>query len=609
MGEEKMEPREKVKLLPEKPGVYLMKNDAGKIIYIGKAKVLKNRVSQYFTGEHDVKTTRMVSQIHDFDFIVVGTEMEALVLECSLIKHYKPKYNILLKDDKNYNYIKVELKKPYPRLTVSRRVDPKDGSRYFGPYSGMVQTLVASLNKIFRLPTCKRNFPADIGKDRPCLNLHIGCCCGVCTGNVSKEDYGESIDQLLSLLEGKYEQVEKQLTDRMMAESDRLNFEAAARLRDQLKTLRLLKDRQRVVSDKQENKDVVALYQEQDKSCFLVLIIRGGRLIDSHHFLFPTHEAGEDSVLEELLKQYYQEKTDIPKRIYLSEAIADKTLIEDWLCERVGYPVHLTVPREGVNLRLSRMAMENAAEVISVASTAQEKQRRVLLELQELLALREPPEYIEAMDISNTGASNIVGAIVRFKNGKPDRAGYRKFRINSTSGQDDYGAHREMLYRRLKRYLDGDEHFAPLPGLLLIDGGKGHVAAAQEVLDELRVQIPVFGMVKDSRHRVRGLIAGKEELGLPITSRAFFLIAQIDEEVHRCAIEYHRQLRGKTAVHSRLLEIEGIGETRCKRLLTKFRTLDGVKNATVEELCAVKGMDRNAALAVRRYFGHRDDSD
>lgn len=592
--------KQKVKLLPERPGVYLMKGEDGGIIYIGKAKVLRNRVSQYFVGEHDLKTARMVSNIRDFDFIVTETELEALVLECSLIKHYQPKYNILLKDDKSYPYIKVEISKEYPRLLMTRRVVAKDKNLYFGPYSGQIKGLVAQLCKVFRLPTCSRTFPRDIGKQRPCLHYHTGSCCGVCTGEISKEEYSRSIEKVLSLLKGNYAEVEGELEAKMAEEAEALRFESAAHLRDQLRALRRLTDRQKVVSGKNQAKDVLALHRESDKSCLAVLIIRSGRLIDSHTFIVSRQGSGDD--LEQLCKQYYTDKNDIPKRIYLSEELPDRALIAQWLSDRAGQKVHVTIPKQGENLKLVRMAMENASATLEAATTAAEKDRRVLGELQQLLGLQEPPRRIEATDISNLGGDSMVGALVCFTNGRPDRSGYKKFRINSTDGQNDYGAHQELLYRRITRYLEGDASFSPLPDLLLIDGGKGHVSAAKAVCEALQVPIPVFGMVKDSRHRVRGLCTEKEELSFSVASRAFHLIGAISEEVHRSAISYHRQVRGKKAVHSRLLGIEGVGEKRCKQLLAHFKTMENMKQATVEELRAVKGMDVRSARAVWEFF-------
>ncbi len=596
---------EAAKALPELPGVYLMKNADGKIIYVGKAKILKNRVTSYFTGvdNHYIKVRRMVHNVASFDYYVCSTEMEALVLECSQIKHYMPHYNILLKDDKNYPYVKVTLGEDYPRILFSRKRET-DKSRYFGPYSGSVGTIVSTVQKTFKLPSCKRKFPEDIGKGRPCLNYSIKNCMGLCTGKISKEEYREIIHEAVEFLDGKYKEVMSKLEESMERAAEELRFEEAARLRDRRAALTSLGERQKVVAAPDVDRDVIALSSDSARSSVMVMYIRGGKLTGSDSFVVGAEEFENlADGMAAFVKQHYLLREDIPKEILFSDLPYDTALLEDYLTNRAGKRVHIRQPQRGEARKAMILAMNNAKEALFKASSREERVRRGVTELAKLCGMEDMPVRIEAIDISNTGSSEVVGGIIVFENGRPSKKDYKRFKIKTVDGQDDYESMREVIWRRFKRYKAGDSGFDVLPDLFLIDGGQGHLSAVTEVMHELGIYLPTFGMVKDDKHRTRGLVGAEGEITPSPLNPGFILLANIQEEVHRYAIAYHRKLRGKKTLTSSLTEIEGIGETRAATLLAHFKSMDGIRNATLEELAAVKGMNVAAAKAVKDHFG------
>ena len=596
--------RRKARALPLLPGVYFMKNAEGKIIYVGKAKALRNRVSSYFVGvdRHTPKVASMVSQVVDFDTIVTANELEALVLECSQIKHYMPHYNILLKDDKNYPYVKVTMGDPYPRVLLTRKRE-NDGSLYFGPYSGRVKEVVATIQKTFRLPSCSRVFPRDIGKGRPCLNHAIKTCMAPCSGQVPREQYLEAVGEAVAFLEGKQNDLVTTLSQRMEAAADELRFEEAARLRDRLQALQKLEQSQKVVDAPDVQRDVIGLCFDDKNAAVVALTIRNGRLTAADSFLFDKEELmPPETGLSSFLKQHYLQRVDIPREILLTALPDEAELLEQYLTGRAGRRVHLRVPQRGDARRVLELAERNADQSLERVADREEKVRRSVAELAALTGLDTPPRRIEAIDISNTSGSEVVGGIVVFVDGRPSKKDYKRYKIKTVEGQDDYESMREVVWRRLRRFQKGDVGFEQLPDLLLLDGGKGQLSAVKEVLEELGVTLPVFGMVKDDRHRTRGLVGESGEITPRPVSPAFVLLAQIQEEVHRYAISYHRALRGKKTFSSQLAGIKGIGKTRAAALLTELKTLDAIKNATQQELAAVPGMTKPAARAVWQYF-------
>ncbi|MBC8535177.1 excinuclease ABC subunit UvrC [Feifania hominis] len=597
--------KEKVKQLPMTPGIYMMRDKAGKIIYVGKAKLLKNRVSQYFNGidRHTPKVYRMVQNVDDFDVIITDSELEALVLECSQIKHYMPKYNILLKDDKNYPYIKLDVDSPYPRLSMTRRrLD--DRARYFGPYSGSVGEIIRTINRMFKLPTCHKSFPRDFDRERPCLNYSIKNCMGVCTGKISEQEYREAIDQAVEILEGRYERVAEELTQKMTEAAEALSFEKAALYRDRLTAIRKLADHQKVVAAPSVNRDVIGFYKNAFQAVVEVFLIRSGKLAQEESFVFaPEDYDDEPAALGEFVKQFYEVRRDIPGEILLSGDVEDRELIEAFLTQRAGRRVRLRVPQRGELKKLTNMVCKNAQDRLARMLPREEKVKKTIAELQQKLGLPKPPVRIEAIDISNTAGSDVVGAIIVFENGEPKKSGYKKYKIKSFDGQDDYAAMREVLYRRFRRYQEGDAGFDTLPDLLLLDGGKGHVATVRPLLEEMEIPVPVFGMVKDDRHRTRGLTTDSEEITISPASPAFVLVGRIQEEVHRFVIEYHRSTRGRKMLRSGLSAVPGLGPTRVKNLLTEFKTIENIRRASIDDLCRVKGMTRRAAENIKRHYG------
>lgn len=599
--------RQKAMALPLEPGVYLMKDAAGNIIYIGKAKKLKNRVSQYFGSDqnHSEKVRQMVSRVDTFDYIVVGSEFEALVLECALIKQHTPKYNILLKDDKGYHYIRVS-PPPYSRLSEAKQI-AEDGARYIGPYmsSYAIKQAVDEANKIYCLSTCTR--PLVYGKrggERPCLNHHIGQCCAPCTGKVDPKVYQERVDEAIEFLTQGSARTMATLQQRMEEAADRLDFEQAARLRDRINAIKRLGEKQKVVLSRIPEQDVIALAQSSGKACFEVFRFTGGQLSDREHFLLEEQENAPETY-REFLERYYSLRERIPPQVTVECAPEDQELLEQWLTEKAGRRVHIVTPQIGEQAHLVAMCKNNAAERIAQQVGMTGRDSTALEELRQLLGLDSTPSYIECYDISHTAGSDPVAAMVVFENGQPLRSAYRKFRIKEAMGGDDYAAMAEVISRRMEEYLVHQEEgtgFGRKPDLILLDGGSGQVAAVEPVLARYDLGIPLYGLVKDDRHRTRAIARSGGEIQIHRKRSAFTLLGTIQEEVHRSAIRYHRQKRRSGALSSSLLQIEGIGPTRAKALLRQFGSLKGVQNATIQELLTVKGMTRPAAEAIQRHF-------
>lgn len=609
MSERFEELKAKVLSLPFEPGVYIMKNRDGQVIYVGKAKALKNRVSQYFQSDsrHSPKTIRMVSNIWDFDIIVTETEFEALVLENQMIKKYQPKYNILLKDDKGYPFIKVTTSKPYPSFSIVAKPG-HDADRYFGPYTSRraAYHAIDTINETLKLKTCRRVFPRDIGKDRPCLNLHLGRCIAPCTGQVSAEEYAARVQEGISLLEGNDKALLADLTARMEQAAEDLRFEQAATLRDRIRAVRALGEKQKVVAGAFAELDAVAYVQGQTRGCVVVLHYLAGDLHDKEFTLLDgvtAADAGE--ALGAFLKQYYALRGAVPRTVLLSSPIDESEAVGEFLSSIAERKVELAVPQRGRRHDIIRLAEKNAREEILRVETSQERRVKSLELLGHMTGMDEMPRILEAYDISNFAGQDTVGSMVVFEDAKPARSRYRKFRIETAAqGQDDYASMTEMLTRRLQRWKDGDEKFTPLPSAFLIDGGLGHVRTAQRVLDQFGVTTPCFGMVKDDHHRTRGLVAPDgREFGISTVPAVFALIGRIQEEVHRFAITYNRALGAKKVRGSSLDQIEGVGEKRRNDLLKHFGTIENIRAASVDELARV--VPRTVAENVHDYYEKR----
>ncbi len=594
----------RARLLPQEPGVYIMKDGKGKIIYIGKAKILKNRVSSYFRSveKHQAKVYRMVENVRDFDYIVTDSEFEALVLEASLIKLHTPKYNILLKDAKGYFYVGIS-PGPYGRITFEMQKTDKTLT-YIGPYTSslVVKQTVDEANKAFLLPTCTRRFPEDRGKGRPCLNYHIKQCMGVCTGKVTPEQYAEAFEEALAFVKGGGTQTVEQLTQRMNDAAEALDFERAARYRDRIRAVEKLSQQQKVMAYNHKSLDVVAAVQGADTVYLSVLVFREGRLRDKRDFTFDCFGSIED-VEEEFLLSYYTGRPDGPSELFLDRPLPDQELLAQLLTEDRGRKLTITVPARGQPLRLIEMAQNNAAQALATRTRRTGREMTAVGELGVLLGLPAPPAYIEAYDISNFGGQTIVGGMVVFENGRPLRKNYKRFTIRDQAGPNDYAAMDQMLSRRVARYLEHRDRpgegkpdgFERLPDLWLIDGGATHVAVAEEVLRRHGLAIPVFGMVKDSRHRTRAITSQDQEIAISANRGVFAFVTGIQDEVHRYSIEFSRKSHQKSAVSTRLLEVEGIGEGRATALYKHFKTWKAIAQATPQQLAAVKGMTAPAA--------------
>ncbi len=602
--------RKKAMALPLLPGVYIMHDKSGEIIYIGKAKALKNRVSQYFGSQnnHAEKVRRMVDNVDDFEYIITDSEFEALILECSLIKQHTPKYNILLKDDKGYSYIRIS---PGDWSKISYVLQKKDdGAEYIGPYksSYYVKSAVEEANKIFMLPTCSRRFPQDFRKGRPCLNYHIKQCMAPCTGRVKLNDYKENLEQALDFLKGGSSNSIKQLTAQMEEAAANLEFERAARIRDKINAVKKMGDKQKVVANKVLDEDVIASFCDDGKTCFQIFRFEGGRLFDRESFIFDSGDS--ECETEEFILRYYTIRNDVPKNIALDKSFDGIDAVAEWLSQKRGSKVNVTVPQRGEQAQLVSMCRSNAAEALAQRKGATVREYGVLEELKELLGLEKLPEYIESYDISNlAGTENVAGMIV-YKNGKPLKSAYRKFKIKGFQGQDDYASMAEVLTRRFEEYYkaeNNEEGFGKLPDLILLDGGKGQVAAVKDVFAKMNINVPLFGMVKDDKHRTRAVTGEGGEITINSKRSVFTFLSKMQDEVHRFAIGYHHSRRSKSTFKSSLTNIEGVGEVRAKALLKHFRTIDNISNADLEELKNAPKMTRDCALSVYKYF-HQNDT-
>ncbi len=602
--------RKKAMSLPLLPGVYIMKNADGKIIYIGKAKALKNRVSQYFGSQnrHPVKVRKMVENVDRFDYIVTGSEFEALVLECSLIKQHSPKYNILLKDDKGYSYIRISDGEYRKISAVFNKKD--DGSEYIGPYlsSYSVRQSVDAANKIFKLPQCNKVFPRDFGKSRPCLNYYISQCCGLCTGKIKKSDYDEAVDGAIAFLKGDSRDIIADLRAKMEKAAEELDFEQAAKLRDRINSIERIKEKQKVVYKSVEEQDVFATADIDGSVCLAVLRFSNGRLFDSEHFFFDD-PGDKEGMRSDFITSYYSMRDNIPKRVTVDGEVADRELLEQWLSEKKGKKVTVFVPARGEQLEIVNMCRKNAEEKLAIKKGRTGREIAVLDELKDLLGLKKTPEYIESYDISHTAGQDSVAGMIVFKGGKPYRKAYKRFSIKSFDGNDDYRAMNEVLTRRFSEYeksKDSTEGFGKLPDLILLDGGVGQVHAVEPVLREFGLKIPLFGMVKDNRHRTRAISGDGGEIAINSKRQVFTLVSEIQNEVHRFSVAYHHQKHAKRGLSLSLTEIEGVGEKRASALLKYFKTMTAIKNAEVDELSKAPGITSAVAQNIYDYYRTKD---
>lgn len=604
---------EQSKKLPERPGVYIMKDSLGNIIYVGKAINLKNRVKQYFqfSSNHTRKVAAMVQQIKTFEFIITDSELEALILECNLIKKHKPKFNILLKDDKTYPYIKVTLNEEYPRVLITRRI-LQDGARYFGPYTNVhaVHETLDMLKKLFPLKTCNKVLPRDIGKERPCLNYHINKCLAPCHGNVNKQSYNNMMNEICLFLSGRQEDILKKIEEQMQEAAQNMDFEKAAVLRDRLLSLKHITEKQKVLSTTMEDQDIIAFARDNEDACIQVFFIRGGKLIGKEHFIFEDLSDSENmEIMTSFVKQFYGASEYIPPEIILQEDVDEINIIERWLSDKKNAKVHIRVPRKGDKKQLVAMVAENAVLALKQFKQNIKEERisteELLKSLSEILLLPKTPQRIEAYDISNTGNTEIVGSMIVYEDGKLNKSEYRKFKIKNFSTQDDYGAMQEIIFRRLKEYKSKKENFSKLPDLIFVDGGKGHVTCVKNVIKEFDIDIPVFGMVKDDKHKTKGLCNEVLDISIKDNLPILRFVSVIQQEAHRFAIEYNRTLRSKRYKLSQLDEIEGIGEKRKKALIKYFGSISKLKKAELEEIEKVPGISNNIAKKIYDYFHGR----
>ena len=594
--------KDKALTLPFAPGVYIMRDKQDKVIYVGKAKKLKNRVSQYFqdTVSHSPKTRIMVSKIHHFDVIVAASEFEALVLECSLIKRYMPKYNILLKDDKGYPYIRLDMREIYPRITLVSKLSD-DGADYYGPYGGRSVThdVIEAIRLTLKLPGCHKQFPRDIGKERPCLNYHMNQCAGWCQPSKSAVEYRELMLQARELLRGNYKSVADKIREQMLSAAENLEFELAASLRDRLTAVENLGQKQLVTAGTLADTDVVGYGETEAKACFAVLHFSAGNLLDKEYEVFPRPDDKTEAV-SSLLKQFYLSRGLAPKRVLLPFEIEDGELFSQLLEERFGKRPKIHIPQRGDNVRLVELACKNAFEEAERVTGKEERVNGTLAMLGKMLAM-DPPSRIESFDISNISGTDIVASMVVFKDGKSYKSDYKRFKLEGLLNQDDYASMRQVLMRRFTHFKAGDKGFNDAPDLLLIDGGINHARVAIDALEELGLSFPVFGMVKDDRHRTRALVTPEgQEIRIDNNQAVFSLIGTIQEETHRFAITYHRALRSKRIRYSELDEIPGIGPKRKQELLKNFKSLSAIRQATLPELERI--LPKDAASAVYHYF-------
>ena len=598
--------KDKALSLPYLPGVYVMRDKSNQVIYVGKAKKLKNRVSQYFqdTASHTPKTRLMVSKIDHFDVIVASSEFEALILECSLIKRYLPKYNILLKDDKGYPYLRLDMRELYPKITIVSKPD-RYGAEYFGPFGsrGMTHQVITAIRETLKLPDCSRQFPRDVGKERPCLNYHMNQCEGWCQTEKTNLEYRQVMEQARQLLSGNYKQAAEQIRESMLRAADGLEFELAARLRDRLNAVEALGQKQLVTAGSLADTDVVGFAQTEAKACFTVLHFSGGNLLDKEYQILPVQDDPEAAV-SSLLKQFYLSRGLAPKLVLLPFELEDAELFQQLMEQEFGRKTKLRIPQRGDNFRLVELAKQNAQQEAQRVTSRDEKASGVLILLGKMLGI-DPPERIESYDISNISGTDIVASQVVYVGGKPSKKDYKKYKLKAMSGQDDYGSMRQILTRRLSHYASADSGFDCLPDLMLIDGGVVHANVALDVLREFDLSVPVLGMVKDDRHRTRALVTpAGEEIRIDNNQAIFSFIGQIQEETHRFAITYHRQLRSKRLHYSELDQIPGIGPKRKQELLKQFKSLTGIKAASLPELERILPSD--AAYAVYAHY-HKED--
>ena len=596
--------QEHLKQLPSEPGVYLMKDKFNNIIYVGKAKVLKNRVRQYFQSSknHSSKVKSMVKNIDRFEYIITDSELEALILECNLIKKYKPKYNVLLRDDKTYPYIKVTTNEDFPRVLKVRKVI-KDKAKYFGPYTNTtaVNDTLDIIKSIYPIRTCNIDIEKAIKTNmRPCLNLHIKRCVGPCTGNITKEEYNKMIEEILLFLSGKEEKLIDILKEKMNKCAMDFNFEEAAVYRDKIKSLEDMMEKQKIDSSTSDlNQDIIAMARAHDEACVQVFFVRNGKIVGREHFILEgVMDSTRESILGSFVKQFYMEQEYIPKEIIIEDEIEDSFILEEWLSAKKGQKVIIRVPQKGEKKSLIEMVRKNAIEYLEKFSDINkrkyEKSIGALEELKQILNLESIPKRIESFDISNIQGVDSIGSMVVFTNGKKDKKEYRRYKIKTVIGPNDYDSMAEIVERRLK--------YGDFPDLMLLDGGKGQVSSVKKVLDKYNVEIPLWGMYKDDKHRTKGLISQEKEIELDRTSNLYRFVASIQEEVHNYAISYHRSLRNKSLTKSELDDIQGIGEKRKKALLNHFKDIEAIKNATFEELLEVESMNKSSSESVYEYF-------
>ncbi|MCH5349470.1 MAG: excinuclease ABC subunit UvrC [Oscillospiraceae bacterium] len=596
--------REKTSKLTVSPGVYRMRDKSGGIIYIGKAKNLRNRVTSYFreNPDHTPKVAKMVSHVYDYDFIVTDSEYEALVLECSMIKQHMPKYNILLKDDKGYSFIKISHEE-FPRITAE--MQKKGDGTFLGPYTSTFVTrqTVEEANKVFSLPSCKRVFPRDFGKYRPCLNFHIKQCMGVCRGKIDAEEYRNIVRQAEDYIKNGSEASVETLTEQMNIAAENLDFELAARLRDRISAIKRAADDQKIIHEDMKDTDIVAMAQNGENSCAAVLMYRGGRLFDRVEYDLGAPDS-EENMLEDFVVQYYSDPTKIPREIIVEEELPNAEMVERLLREKCGRAVDLSSKKRGKGRELIMMAKANAEDSLAIKVGRSGKEIAALEALGKLLGLPEPPYYIEAYDISNLGSSSMVAGMVVFENGRPLKKAYKRFSIKETAIQNDYASMREVLERRFRHYQDDsetDEGFSRMPDLILLDGGKGQVNAVEPILREMGITVPLFGMVKDNNHRTRAIATSGAEISISGTKSAFMLVTRIQDEVHRFSITYQRKKHGKQSYEMGITSIKGIGEKKALKLFTAFKTRDALKKASAEEIAKAVGINIELAEQVREY--------
>ncbi|WP_394925214.1 excinuclease ABC subunit UvrC [uncultured Robinsoniella sp.] len=610
--------QEELKKLPAKPGVYIMHDAKDAIIYVGKAISLKNRVRQYFQSSRNkgAKIEQMVTKIRRFEYIITDSELEALVLECNLIKEHRPKYNTMLKDDKSYPFIKVTVQEEYPRVLFAR-IMKKDKCKYFGPYTsaGAIKDTIELINKLYKLRTCNRSLPRDIGNERPCLNYHIKQCNAPCQGYVSKEEYRNQVHEAIAFLDGNYDPVIKMLEQRMQDASERMDFEAAIEQRELLNSVKQIAQKQKITMSDGEDKDIIAMASDDTDAVVQVFFVRSGRLIGRDHFYLRVapHDT-KGMVLDSFIKQFYAGTPFIPKELMIQEEVEDCEVIEQWLSKKRGQRVHIRVPKKGTKEKLVELAARNAELVLSQdKEKIKREEGRTIGAMKEIAGLLDLENVVrvEAFDISNISGFESVGSMIVYEKGKPKRSDYRKFKIQSVKGPDDYASMEEVLTRRYSHGLAELEEakqekefssFSRFPDLIMMDGGKGQVNVALRVMDNLKLNIPVCGMVKDDNHRTRGLFFNNEEIPIEKSSEGFRLITRIQDEAHRFAIEYHRSLRSKQQVHSILDDIDGIGPARRKALMRTFKSLEAIRDASQEELAKAPSMNANSAKKVYDFF-------